>query len=140
MRTITISTDTFAALWAKRHPGEETEDAILQRVLGVKRSPHPPQSPTAGGGGIRDERNGVEFPEGFEIFRIYKGRECRARATNGRWLLNDGSSYPSLHKLSSAIVTGNENSWNNWKYTRQDGSEALIAALRDETKVIRRAS
>ncbi len=33
-RTITVSTEVFAAIWAKRQDGEETEDAILRRVFG----------------------------------------------------------------------------------------------------------
>ena len=33
MKTISISTATFAALWAARKEGEETEDAILTRLL-----------------------------------------------------------------------------------------------------------
>lgn len=33
MRTIEISTDVFSRIWSLRSPGEETEDAILRRVL-----------------------------------------------------------------------------------------------------------
>lgn len=33
MKTISISTATFAAIWAARKEGEETEDAILSRLL-----------------------------------------------------------------------------------------------------------
>ena len=33
MKTISISTKTFAAIWAARQEGEETEDAILSRLL-----------------------------------------------------------------------------------------------------------
>ena len=36
MKTISISTDTFAAIWAARKDGEDTEDAILSRLLGGK--------------------------------------------------------------------------------------------------------
>lgn len=129
MRTISISTDVFAAIWARRQPGEDTEDAILRGVLGLSgSSQEPPPSAT---GGFRDDRNGVTFPEGFEIFRVYKGREYRARATANAWLLlSDMRSYPSLHKLSSAVVSGNENSWQNWKCHLPDGREAFIDALR----------
>jgi len=35
MRTIEISTDVFSAIWKNRLGGEETEDAILRRLLGV---------------------------------------------------------------------------------------------------------
>jgi hypothetical protein len=36
-------------------------------------------------------------------------------------------------------VHGNENSWYNWKYRRDDGSEAFIHSLRDMSKVVSRA-
>ncbi|WDR03098.1 hypothetical protein PSQ19_02530 [Devosia algicola] len=32
-RTIPVSTEVFAAIWAARKTGEETEDAILRRIL-----------------------------------------------------------------------------------------------------------
>lgn len=36
MRTIEISTEVFAKIWAQRMSGEETEDQILSRLLGLK--------------------------------------------------------------------------------------------------------
>ena len=36
MRTITISIDVFARIWALREAGEDSEDAILRRVLAVE--------------------------------------------------------------------------------------------------------
>lgn len=33
MRSIEISTDVFSRIWALRQPGEDTEDAVLRRVL-----------------------------------------------------------------------------------------------------------
>jgi len=36
MRTIEISTDVFAKIWAQRTNGEESENQILQRLLGVQ--------------------------------------------------------------------------------------------------------
>lgn len=35
MRTIEISTDVFAKIWAQRIDGEESENQILERLLGV---------------------------------------------------------------------------------------------------------
>ena len=37
MRTIQVSTEVFALIWAARQQGEETEDAILVRLLGPKK-------------------------------------------------------------------------------------------------------
>jgi len=86
--------------------------------------------------GYEDPRYGVSVPENFEIFRSYKGKDFRALAKGGKWLLqNDNSLYPSLHKLSWAVVKGHENSWHNWKYRTLDGKEQFIHSLRDATKV-----
>ena len=35
MRSIEISTELFARIWASRMPGEESENAILSRLLGI---------------------------------------------------------------------------------------------------------
>lgn len=38
MRTIDIETDVFAAIWAARKRGEDTENEILSRILGANLS------------------------------------------------------------------------------------------------------
>lgn len=139
MRTIPVSTEVFSAIWAARQDGEETEDDVLRRVLGC--SPKATETVTASSQkqGIDIPQFGVNFPEGFEIYRTYKGNEFRARVTNGEWfLLNNNRRYPSLHKLSKAVVGGRENSWNNWKYLTPEGRDALIDKLRDPSKIERR--
>ncbi len=56
--------------------------------------------------------------------------------TDGKWLLlTDKKLYPSLHKLSWAVVNRHENSWYNWKYRTDNGAEHFIHNLRDVTKV-----
>lgn len=134
-RTITISTEVFAAIWAKRQEGEETEDEILRRLLGCSApTGNKPSSRAFGGtGGVYDSRNDVRFPEGFEIFRIYKGREYRAQARAGMWFRLDNSErYPTLNRLNSSITAGPENVWNgNWKYRTADGITRSIGDLRN---------
>ena len=39
MKTISISTATFAAIWAARQSGEDTEEQILARLLGASSEP-----------------------------------------------------------------------------------------------------
>jgi hypothetical protein len=39
MRTIEISTEVFAKIWSQRISGEEDENTILGRLLGLKNSP-----------------------------------------------------------------------------------------------------
>lgn len=129
MKMITVSTEVYAAIWGRYREGLETEDAILRDILQLKKSTTKDfQQQTRG---FVDERNGVNFPEGFVIFRTYKGKEVRARASSGRWILESTkAAYSSLHKLSSAVVSGNENSWQNWKYKLPNGDEAFIDKLR----------
>jgi hypothetical protein len=134
-RTITISTDVFAAIWANRQDGEETEDAILRRVLACTKASEAaaaPSLPKDETGGVFDARNGVKFPEGFEILRNYKRKEYQAHARNGFWVRSDnGARYPTLNQLNSSIAAGAENVWNgNWKYRAPDGTLRSIGELR----------
>lgn len=53
MRNIEISTHVFALIWSHRRPGEETEDAILERVLSerglAEDTSHVGEGPVQGG-------------------------------------------------------------------------------------------
>ncbi len=135
-KTISVSTEVFAAIWARRQPGQETEDTILRSVLGCDAtgSPLPPSSPVAGGG-VHDVRNDVRFPEGFEILRTYKRREYSAMATAGVWVRNDNrQSYATLNQLNASIAAGAENVWNgNWKYRTPNGELRSIGELRHQS-------
>lgn len=130
MRSVQVSTDVYAAIWSKRQASEDSEDAILRRLLQIQ----PPSAKAThhqGKIGFRDPRFGIELPEGFEIFRTYLGVEYRAKATGGKWQLkNTGILYPSLNQLSRAIGTSNENAWYNWYYLGSDGKRHLVTALR----------
>jgi hypothetical protein len=129
MRSISLETDTYAAVWADRQSGEETEDAIIRRKFGVKSAPVKPQAPVKIG--FRDPRFGIELPEGFEIFRTYKGTEYRAKAVNGQWILmSTGNMYPSLNQVSRAVTGKVENAWINWYFTAPDGKRRLVMGLR----------
>src|SRR5438067_949202 len=130
IRSIPISTDVYAAIWRAQEPGEETEEAILRRILKVPSSVPsslipPQQHPTKVG--FSDPRFGIELPEGFEIFRVYKGTEFRAKAVDGKWLLmSTGEMYPSLNQLSRATSGNTENAWNNWYYLDKSGKRQLV--------------
>jgi hypothetical protein len=141
MRTIIVSTDVFAALWAKRRPGEDSENAVLERLLGLPKGPPIPIQAAAlsgsvrvgggadGNGGIYNRMFDVRFPAGFEIFRTYKGRDYSATVRDGRWVMG-GESFPSLFALSTAIVDSRENPWMHWKYRDANGRVNMISALR----------
>jgi hypothetical protein len=146
MRQISISTDVFARIWACRKHGEETENAILDRIIPGKQiedegseldSLPPPH--TAGTGGHTERRYGVHFPGGFEISRVYLGKEYGANAVSSGWVLaNDGKTYGSLNELSHAIGTKTENVWRNWFYF-ENGKRKPISEMRDQALITRRS-
>lgn len=131
-RTVTVSTAVFAAIWANRRDGEETENTILSRMLGCSEEARANETAATGDGGVHDSRNNVHFPESFEVFRNYKGKEYKAIAKQGGWLREDtGERYPTLNQLNNSIVSGNENIWNgNWKYRAPEGTRRPIDTLR----------
>ena len=139
MRTIQVSPDVFQAIWAGRKPGEDDEDAILRRLLkaGPARPSDDVSSPAVQG--FIDPSYGVHFPEGFEVFRTYLGRDYRARVVNGHWVI-DGTATraSSINQLSSAIGIQTENGWANWEYRAPNGEVKKIGALRDPARIRRR--
>ena len=141
-RNIQVTTDVYAAIWKAQEEGEGIENDILARVLGVR----PAKAATIGatgtgyrdatGTGYRDPRFGVEFPEGFEIFRTYLGKNYRAKATDGLWQLEQtGELYRDRNELSRAIGAKVENAWVNWYYVDPNGDRAVVSTLRDHAKI-----
>ena len=139
MRTIQISTDVFQAIWSNRISGEEDEDAILRRILKANPQKSQDASNDAGAGGLTDPSYGVHFPEGFEVFRTYLGRDYRARVESGRWVI-DGKpiTATTVNQLSAAIGIFRENGWMNWEYRAPNGQVRKIGELRDPSRVRRR--
>lgn len=135
MRSISVSTDVFAEIWSLRLPGEDSEDAILRRVLFSK----PGTNETAlAKTGVRDTRNNVEFPPNFRVQRTYKRTFYEAVAANGSWALqNDGSLHGSLNQLSRAIGAGVENAWQNWFFNDGAGVLRPVSDFRSRQEVPR---
>lgn len=131
MRQIAVSTEVYAAIWAAHQPGDKDESEILARILKASPAPPTPASSTAPPAiGFSDPRFNINLEAGFEIFRVYKGVEYRAKAENGKWtLLNTGKSYPSLNQLSGAVSDSPENAWESWYYLK-DGKRTLVKGLR----------
>jgi hypothetical protein len=124
-----ISPDVYAAIWKHQQPGETSVDEILRRVLKVPGS-KPPAPPPPSKIGFYDRRNNVTFPEGLEIFRIYKGKSYRAQAIGGVWVREDtGDQYASLNQLSNSLGAS-ENAWDAWFFRDEAGVEKKIDALR----------
>jgi len=131
MRTISVSTEVFAAIWAERKPGEETEDQILARLLATKNVDQ--TTVEAAPIGFQDLRSGTKFPAGFEIFRTYKGKEYRAKAVGGIWVRTDTSvGYSTLNQLSQGLGIVSENAWRSWYFVDDRGKRQLIDALRQQ--------
>lgn len=131
-RTISVSTAVFAAIWAQRQAGEDTEDAILNRVFKCGEGDTTPRESAPKGKGITDGRSGVHFAEGFEVFRTYKRKNYKGVVEGGQWVRPDTRErFPTLNQLNQSIVDGNENVWNgNWKFLGADGTQRSIAELR----------
>jgi hypothetical protein len=129
MRTIEVSTDVFAAIWANRQAGEDDENAILARLLAAASGTS--TTPVDGYIGHRDARSGTEFPPGFEIARVYRGREYRAQAVGGIWIRTDNQTgYLSLNQLSRSIGITSENAWKNWYFTDVSGKRSILDNFR----------
>jgi hypothetical protein len=144
-REIAVSTDVYARIWSLRKPGEDDEDSILRRILWSQSSENASQATPTGGQppeavGFLDERHGVVFPDGFEIFRVYLGREYRARAIGGTWrLAGRNDDIRSLNSLSRAIGAKTENAWQNWFYRAGGGSRRAISDLRPQRAIAARS-
>jgi hypothetical protein len=137
MRSFQVTPEVYAAIWKQHQDGDASENDILARLLKVVPAKAPKNS--NGATGYRDPRYGVEFAEGFEIFRTYLGRDYHAKATAGFWMLmHTGDLYPSLNELSRAVGAKTENAWVNWYYVDSNGDRAAVSTLRDHAKIIRR--
>lgn len=139
MRTITVSTDVFAAIWQQRRNEEKDEDEILRRLFDCAPAAKETSGEQRAGTveGVYDRRNGVRFRQGFKAFRRYKGQQFSAVAEDGMWRRVDtGERFPSLNQVNRSIVVGVENVWNgNWKYRADDNTERSIADLRRQLRL-----
>lgn len=146
MRAITVSTAVYAAIWANRQSGEENEDQILARLLKVDSSQT--EIPSASGSrdfavvvGFSDPRFGFEVPNGFSIFRTFKGKKFGAQAIQGFWVSSaDNKGYPSLNELSRSIGAGTENAWKAWFYIDEKGAPRPVSDMRNESTITKRTS
>lgn len=143
MRKIDISTDVFARIWAMREQDEDSEDAILRRVLWQRNfdadSDDLAQPPDKNG--IFDRRNRVHFPEEFEIERTYLGQKFHAIVRGGQWTLNGRvTNATRLNELSREIGTNTENAWLNWFYRDENGVRRRVSDKRDKSRVVRRTA
>ncbi len=139
MQRLTVSDEVFSRLRALSQSAELSEDHILRHLLDGAPETATGNHPNRKAEDFEDATYGIIFPEGFEIFRIYKGRPYTARVVRGRWQLDgDARPYDSLNQLSQAVIDGNENAWMFWFTRRPDGTGKRIAELRDPALVQKR--
>lgn len=139
VRAIQLSDSTYAALWAKWEEGDDGEEGVIRKLLGLKDKPVAAAPAEGQGKGLTDARFGVFFPEGFEIFRVFKGREVKAVVRDGIWFnITTNRVATSLNQLSAHIGAPTENAWRGWYYKKGEKS-LLIDTLRDRNKVGRRS-
>lgn len=143
MQDISLSEEVLSKLRALGRNNGLTEDQILRRLLGCPPSNDSVAAPAGEHDeprGFVDTTYGIVFPEGFEVFRTYKGRRYAARVVQGRWRLDggDGGACDSLNQLSQAVIDGNENAWMFWYFKAPDGTRKRIAELRDPNRVQKR--
>jgi len=136
-KNILVTTDVFAAIWAARKQGEDSEDAILRRILECESSSDDlEQSGTNSIDGVYEYRTKLNFKRGFKIFRNYKGKLYKAIAIDGAWQREDTQGrYTTLNQLNSSNVAGNENVWHrNWKYREENETICSLKYMRDHQK------
>lgn len=135
MKTIQISPDLFAKLWALRQDGEADEEAILARIL-AEREGGAKQS----GGGLHEPSYGLRFKEGFEISKDYLGVLYTAQVQQGHWkLLSSGKMYRSLNAMTDALTKSPTNAWAFWEYRDATGKRRKLSTLRPADKIRRRS-
>lgn len=135
MKTIQLSPDLFAKLWALRQEGEADEEAILARILAEREGGARNQ-----GGGLHEPAYGLRFKEGFEISKDYLGVLYTAQVTHGHWkLANTGKLYRSLNAMTDSLTKSPTNAWAFWEYRDGQGRRRKLSSLRPADKIRRRA-
>jgi hypothetical protein len=148
MKTVQLQNPVYGALWGVALDSDRDENDILRRLLGMTVISNVPAASGSApiraatgwvDGGFRDPRYGVLFPEGFTIFRSYRGKNYSARVFNGKWVMPDREvQYDSLNSLNKAIGAGTENAWFSWNYVDSRGRRKKIGELRNPEEVRKR--
>ena len=127
-RMVVLSTEVFAAIWARRQAGEQSEDDILARVLNAVPAPDAEADQIA----ADQPGNRDGLPEGFEAFRHHEGKTYSARVEGIYWRrLDNGRTFRTLNSLNTSILGRHESVWSgSWMYIAPDGSHRSIAELR----------
>lgn len=148
MKTVHLENPVYGALWSFATETDKDENDILRRLLrmpagggvSLARGSVSAASWSADGPGFRDPRYNVFFPEGFSIFRTYRGKSYSARVFNGKWSMPDRTEeFESLNSLNKAVGASTENAWYSWSYVDIDGKRKRIGELRDPEEVKRRS-
>lgn len=135
MRSIEIGLEVHKAIEAERRALDESEDAILHRLLDLappepaKFEPHPePRTLRAW------EKDGVVLHEGTKLRLSYSGQRLEGEIREGVWVVN-GNSYqsPSMAMVNNVVTRSgrrtNINGWNHWQVRRPGDQQYLPLSL-----------
>jgi hypothetical protein len=120
MRTIQIGIEVHKAIEAQRLALDESENAILMRLLGLKPSGEPQLAAVAGKRLRAWVKDQVELPHGTELRVFYSGQEVHGRIEDGQWVVG-GKTYssPSMALIDNVRTKNgartNLNGWNHWE-------------------------
>lgn len=137
MRTIEIGLEVHKRIEAERRSLEESENAILMRLLKLKPSAdETPREAKPAGVGVAWRKNGVELPHGTRLRASYSGQELEGVVLDGVWHVA-GETYqsPSMALIHNVTTRNghrtNLNGWNHWSVQRPgDPSFVRLSALR----------
>jgi hypothetical protein len=146
MKILSVSNALYGTIWSHATEQDKSEEDILWRLLQIHAQPQPAPVPAKTffpaereQVGYIDPRFGVRFPQGFKIFRTYKGSDYKATASNGRWDLEGHlTPFESLAALSAFIGAKTENAWMGWRFIDEAGEAHFVDDLRNPDAVKQR--
>ena len=153
-RTIAVDFDIHKMIEAERASFEETENAVLRRLLGLPElvvSPHPTSEVETDGGAssyrpsARSWRGkGVELPEGTALRLAHPRVESSGTIHNGVWIV-EGKKFRTPSSAACYVVSEamgrpmSVNGWLYWQVKRPTDSDwKPLNSLRPAEKVDRR--
>ncbi|MCB5423903.1 hypothetical protein H0274_01420 [Altererythrobacter sp. CC-YST694] len=140
MRKIDVSTEVFAKIWAQRIAGEESEDEILKRLLGVKAPDNSQAAKASKGGSIihsalwrQDVRQGLQNLGGSGHLKdIYQAvRDIRRK--HGRSIPPNFEAIVRRELEQNSADAGAYLGKRNW-FRSVDGIGSGIWAVREESE------
>jgi hypothetical protein len=114
MATISVDFDVFKALTNLRATEEETENAVLRKLLKLPPVAAAGQQVVAPAEGPALVTKGVTFPPGTKLRATFKGAEYTAQVEKGAiWV--SGTRHTSPSSAAYQITKSGVNGWTFWE-------------------------